>query len=148
MLTKESMGCRERAWTGLVAGLPSGNDQAAEVLLQTHDNPRRETDMNQADEDTRGRLNDALTAAGVDVRNLAIEVTGGRVVVTGSVPDETQRRHAADILGASQRPGTSDISSRIEIVPVTPPDSSDGRGRSPVTGTSADSAHESRHQLD
>lgn len=104
--------------------------------------------MNHTDEEIRGRLNDALTASGVDVRNLAIEVTGGRVSVSGSVPDETQRRRAADILGASQRPGTGDISSRIEIVPVAAPDSSDGRGRSPITGTSADSAHESRHQLD
>jgi len=104
--------------------------------------------MNRSDEDIRGSLNDALTAAGVDVRNLAIEVAGGRVSVTGSVPNETQRRHAAEIVGASQRPGTQDVSSRIEIVPVAAPDSSDGRGRSPVTGTSADSAHESRHQLD
>lgn len=104
--------------------------------------------MNRSDEEIRGGLNDALTAAGVDVRNLAIEVTGGRVSVNGSVPDETQRRRAADILGASHRPGTADAASRIQIRAVAPPDSSDGRGRSPVTGTSADSAHESRHQLD
>ena len=104
--------------------------------------------MNHADEDIRGRLNDALTAAVVDVRNLAIEVSGGRVSVTGSVPNETQRQRAAETLADSQRPGTSDVSSRIAIVPVAAPDSSDGRGRSPITGTSADSAHESRHQLD
>ncbi len=104
--------------------------------------------MNRADEEIRGRLNDALTAAGVDVRNLAIEVTGGRVSVTGSVPNETQRQRAAAILADSQRPGASDVASRIKIMPVAAPDSSDGRGRSPITGTSADSAHESRHQLD
>lgn len=104
--------------------------------------------MNRSDEEIRGTLNDALTTAGVDVRNLAIEVTGGRVSVTGSVPNETQRQRAAEVLGASQRPGTTDVSSRIDIVAVAPPDSSDGRGRSPLTGTSADSAHESRRQLD
>jgi osmotically-inducible protein OsmY len=104
--------------------------------------------MNSSDEKIRGSLNDALTAAGVDVRNLAIEVSGGRVSVSGSVPNETQRQRASEIVGASQRPGTTDVSSRIEILPVAAPDSSDGRGRSPVTGTSADSAHESRHQLD
>lgn len=104
--------------------------------------------MNSSDEKIRGSLNDALTAAGVDVRNLAIEVSGGRVSVSGSVPNETQRQRASEIVGASQRPGTADVSSRIEILPVAAPDSSDGRGRSPVTGTSADSAHESRHQLD
>jgi osmotically-inducible protein OsmY len=106
-----------------------------------------EIEMNDADEEIRGRLNDALTAAGVDVRNLAIEVSGGRVSVTGSVPDETQRQRAAGILAASQRSG-AEVASRLEIVPVAAPDSTDGRGRSPLTGTSADSAHESRHQLD
>jgi len=104
--------------------------------------------MNRSDEDIRGALNDELTAAGVDVRNLAIEVAGGRVTLSGSVPDEIQRQRIAEILAASQGPGASDSSSRIAILPVAPPDTSNGRGRSPVTGTSADSAHESRHQLD
>lgn len=104
--------------------------------------------MNRSDEEIRGRLNDALTAAGIDVRNLAIEVGGGRVSVSGSLPDETQRERAVEILGASGRPGTTDISGRIDVMPVAATDSSDGRGRSPVAGTSADSAHESRHQLD
>ena len=38
----------------------------------------------------------------------------------------------------------------IEIVvrPVAAADSDDRRGRSPVTGTSAESAHQSRHQTD
>ena len=102
--------------------------------------------MNRSDEEIRGALNDALTAAGVDVRNLAIEVAGGRVTLSGSVPDETQRQRIAETLAASL--GPNDLSSRINIQPVTPPDSSDGRGRSPITGTSADSANESRHQLD
>jgi len=104
--------------------------------------------MNRSDEEIRGRLNDALTAAGVDVRNLALEVAAGRVSITGSVPDEPQRQRLAEVVGASQGPGATAIGSHVRIVPVAPPDSSDGRGRSPVTGTSADSAHESRHQLD
>jgi len=104
--------------------------------------------MNRSDEEIRDTLNDTLTAAGVDVRNLAIEVVGGRATITGSVPDQTQRQRAAAALSAAQGTGESHFSSRIEIQPVAPPDSSDGRGRSPITGTSADSAHESRHQLD
>jgi hypothetical protein len=36
----------------------------------------------------------------------------------------------------------------VSVLEVAPSDSLDGRGRSPVTGTSSDSAHESRHQLD
>jgi hypothetical protein len=36
----------------------------------------------------------------------------------------------------------------VSVLKTAPSDSLDGRGRSPVTGTSADSAHESRHQLD
>src|SRR5690349_20964211 len=34
------------------------------------------------------------------------------------------------------------------VLKVAPSDSLDGRGRSAVSGTSPDSAHESRHQLD
>jgi hypothetical protein len=34
------------------------------------------------------------------------------------------------------------------VRPMPGSDSADGRGRSPVTGTSADSAHQSRHQTD
>lgn len=36
----------------------------------------------------------------------------------------------------------------VLVLTVAPRDSLDGRGRSPVTSTSPDSAHESRHQLD
>ena len=37
---------------------------------------------------------------------------------------------------------------QVSVSPVAPSDSEDGRGRSPVTGTSADSAHHSRRQTD
>jgi len=50
--------------------------------------------MNRSDEEIRDTLNDTLTAAGVDVRNLAIEVVGGRATITGSVPEQTQRQVA------------------------------------------------------
>ena len=35
----------------------------------------------------------------------------------------------------------------VDLPKVPPSDMSDSRGRSPVTGTSAGSAHQSRHQL-
>jgi len=50
--------------------------------------------MNRSDEEIRDTLNDTLTAAGVDVRNLAIEGVGGRATITGSVPEQTQRQVA------------------------------------------------------
>jgi hypothetical protein len=97
--------------------------------------------MNNRDETIRDKLLDRLAAVGVDARNLAVEVTGGTVNVRGSVPSEGERQRAMEALVGVH-------SMDIIIRPVAPSDSDDGRGRSPVTGTSAESAHQSRHQTD
>ena len=101
--------------------------------------------MNPIDEETRNRLTDTLTLANVDARNLAIEVVQGGVQVSGTVPNEAQERTLRDVL--DRLPSKIRLYD-VGILPVAPSDSVDGRGRSPITGTSADSAHESRHQLD
>ena len=103
--------------------------------------------MNPQDEKIRGKVNDALTAANIDVRNLAIEVTNGHVLVKGSVPSGQQQERVASVLRQCVDRATP-LQSDVIVRDVAPSDSLDGRGRSPLTGTSADSAHESRHQLD
>jgi hypothetical protein len=103
--------------------------------------------MNPQDERIRGAVNDSLTAANVDVRNLAIEVTGGRVTVRGSVPSTQQQERMTSVLRQCLD-GSTVLECDVVVHDVAPTDSLDGRGRSPLTGTSADSAHESRHQLD
>ncbi|HYD04868.1 MAG TPA: hypothetical protein VEC60_04040, partial [Reyranella sp.] len=84
---------------------------------------------------------------GVDVRNLAIEVVNGHVLVKGTVPSTDELERLAGLLRRSVDQATS-IDCEVSVRRVAPSDSEDGRGRSPITGTSADSAHESRHQLD
>ena len=103
--------------------------------------------MNQRDESLRGRVNDALTAANVDVRNLAIEASDGQVFIKGTVPSIDQRARLASIVGECLDRATP-LQCDVGVRDVAPSDSVGGRGRSPLTGTSADSAHESRHQLD
>jgi len=103
--------------------------------------------MNPQDEKVRATLNDALTAANIDVRNLAIEVTNGHVFVNGTVPSSQQQERVAGILGRCLERATP-LDCEVGVRDMAPTDSLDGRGRSPVTGTSADSAHESRHQRD
>lgn len=103
--------------------------------------------MTQSDETIRNVLTDALTREGVDARNLGVEVTANAIRVEGTVPTEEQRSKLASILDAAGRELGS-VSYLVEVKPVAQVDSADGRGRSPVTGTSADSAHESRHRLD
>ena len=97
--------------------------------------------MNNRDETIRGKLLDRLTAVDVDARNLAIEVANGMVIVRGSVPTEDQRQRTIEALAGAH-------SLEIFVRPVAPVDSDDGRGSSPVTGTSAESAHQSRRQTD
>ena len=97
--------------------------------------------MNNRDETIRDKLLDRLTAVGVDARSLAVEVVHGTVIVRGSVPSEEQRQRATEALIGVH-------SLEIAVRPVAPSDSDDGRGRSPITGTSAESAHHSRHQTD
>lgn len=97
--------------------------------------------MNKRDESIREKLVERLAAVSVDARNLAIEVAAGTVLVRGSVPTEEQRQRAMEAFAGAHA---------IDIVvrPVAPSDTADGKGRSPVTGTSAESAHQSRHQTD
>jgi hypothetical protein len=105
------------------------------------------TVMNASDEKIRNELNDRLTSAGVDVRNLAIESVDGRLIVKGSVPSADQQEKLVRLLNTPPV-GAASLDCQVRLLEVHPSDTSDGRGRSPVTGTSADSAHESRHQLD
>jgi hypothetical protein len=99
--------------------------------------------MDRRDEELRENLIDRMTKANIDARNLEVEVSSGVIRVTGSVPtgDARARLRAlfADVVN---------LECHVEVVPVPPTDSLDGRGRSPITGTSAASRHESRHQTD
>jgi hypothetical protein len=72
--------------------------------------------LNPQDEKLRARVNDALTGANIDVRNLAIEVTDDHVSSKAPCPRPSSR---------SGLPACCTSAS-----------------------ASADSAHESRHQLD
>lgn len=103
--------------------------------------------MNPHDEKVRDALHDTLTRANVDTRNLAIEVLDGRLIVRGTVPSADQQEQMTVLLRHCADQGLS-LECDVSVLKVAPTDSLDGRGRSPVTGTSADSAHESRHQLD
>ena len=99
------------------------------------------------DEKVRAAVHDALTHSNVDARNLAIEAVDGHLIVKGTVPSADQQDQVALLLRHCADQGVS-VECDVSVLPVPPSDSTDGRGRSPVTGTSADSAHESRHQLD
>lgn len=99
------------------------------------------------DEKIRDAVHDALTRASVDTRNLAIELVDGHLIVKGTVPSIDQQEQVAALLRQCVDEGAS-LECDISVLQVAPSDSLDGRGRSPVTGTSPDSAHESRHQLD
>jgi hypothetical protein len=99
------------------------------------------------DERIRNVVHDALTRSNVDTRNLAIESVDGRLIVKGTVPSVDEREQVTLLLRECAEQGVA-LEFDVSVLDVPPSDSSDGRGRSPVTGTSADSAHESRHQLD
>ena len=51
--------------------------------------------MNPHDEKIHATVNDALTAGNIDVRNLAIEVTNGHVLIKGTVPSTQQQERIA-----------------------------------------------------
>jgi hypothetical protein len=102
--------------------------------------------MNPQDEARRDALTDALTKASIDARNLTVEVVNGALLIKGTVPDDSARDKIQAII-ATEKFGSA-IQFDVGVAKVRPIDSSDGRGRSPVTGTSSDSAHESRHQRD
>jgi hypothetical protein len=108
---------------------------------------KRKTVMNARDEAIRNELNDTLTRSGVDVRNLAIESVDGQLIVRGTLPSLEQQEMLTGLLKAPPD-GVGAVDCDVGLLRVAPSDTSDGRGRSPVTGTSSDSAHESRHQLD
>ncbi len=97
--------------------------------------------MNERDELVRSKLLDRLTAVGVDIRMMKIEVEYGQVLASGFVPSVEHRTRGLEALA-----GAHSIDLSIREVP--PSDSEDGRGRSPLTGTSEESAHQSRHQTD
>lgn len=97
--------------------------------------------MNERDELVRSKLLERLTAVGVDIRMVMIEVEHGQVLVRGFVPSAGQRTRALEALAGAH-------SIELSVREVLPNDSEDGRGRSPLTGTSEESAHQSRHQTD
>jgi hypothetical protein len=103
--------------------------------------------MNARDEKIRNELNDTLTRLGVDVRNLTIESVDGQLILRGTLPSREQQETLAGLLETPPY-GVVSLDCEVGLLKVAPSDASDGRGRSPVTGTSSDSAHESRHQLD
>ena len=103
--------------------------------------------MIERDEQLRNTITDVFTKANVDARNLAIEVVDGTVIVKGTVPSHEMLQRVRELL-SDGRFGTRPVQCEIAVKAAAPSDSPDGRGRSPATGTSADSAHESRHQLD
>ena len=102
--------------------------------------------MDKDDEKIRDAIVAELKAAGVDARNLAVEVRAGAARVSGSVPTEEQKARIARAAGVAA--GTPEAVIDVRVVPVPPSDMASGEGRSPLTGTSAESAHQSRHQLD
>jgi hypothetical protein len=99
--------------------------------------------MERRDEELRDTLIDRMTQAKIDSRNLEVEVDSGGISVTGAVPSEEERQRLRALFS-----DVVNLECRVEIVPVAASDTLDGRGRSPITGTSADSQHESRHQTD
>jgi hypothetical protein len=135
------MGWKVTSWPqpGHATKLPSGRNNRRFRTFESGEPP--EDPMNNRDETIREKLLDRLTTLGVDARNLAVEVEHGMVIARGSVPNEEQRQRAVDaLIGAHEL--------QIAVRPVAPSDADDGRGRSPVTGTSAESAHQSRRQTD
>ena len=103
--------------------------------------------MIERDEQLRDAITNGFSKANVDARNLAVEVVDGAIIVKGTVSSQHALEKVRHIL--SEVPfGARSAHCQIGVVSTAPSDSLDGRGRSPLTGTSADSAHESRHQLD
>lgn len=103
--------------------------------------------MQASDEALRNTITDALTRANVDARNLTVEVAGGHVVAKGTVPTEQERTRVDGVLEQC-RSRAGSVTCDVGVLEQSRRDSADGRGRSPVTGTSDDSQHESRHQRD
>lgn len=103
--------------------------------------------MKTQDENIRNAVNDALTRKGIDVRNLFIESFDGRLVISGSLPSIEQQDVLIEALKI-RFDGVHSLECDVSLKKVAASDSDDGRGRSPLTGTSSDSGHESRHQLD
>ena len=88
--------------------------------------------MNRSDEEVRGAINDLLTSAGGDARNVAIEVKGGRALVRGTVPSGEERQRLLALL-ATIGPDLGGIACTVRVLPVAPSDSADGSGRSAFT---------------
>jgi hypothetical protein len=97
--------------------------------------------MNNRDELIRAKLLERLTNVNVDIRMVTLEVNHGEVNVRGAVPSVGQRSRAFEALAGAH-------SVELQVRDMPPSDSADGKGRSPVTGTSEESAHQSRHQTD
>lgn len=62
------------------------------------------------------------------------------------MPSEDQREQLRSVL--HQYIAEEALDYTVSVLRVAPSDSLDGRGRSPLTGTSPASVHESRHQFD
>jgi BON domain len=102
--------------------------------------------MDRDDENIRDAIVAGFKAASIDARNISVEVRGGVARVSGSVPTEEEKARIPKAAGVAA--GTPEAVIDVRVVPVPPSDASSGEGRSPLTGTSAESAHRSRHQID
>jgi BON domain len=102
--------------------------------------------MGRDDEEIRDAIVAGLKAAGVDARNLAVEVKSGAARISGSVPTEEEKARIPRATGVGT--GSPEAVIDVRVVPVPASDTPSGEGRSPITGTSAESAHQSRHQRD
>jgi osmotically-inducible protein OsmY len=94
-----------------------------------------ETAMNAEDEKIRDAITDALMQHGIDARSLAVEVRDGAVSIRGSVPTQRQRDELVPT-AAAVAPGRVTLQIAVTVAPAAPSGN----------GTSADSAHENRHQ--
>ena len=75
--------------------------------------------MNEQDEAIRDTVQDALTRENIDVRSLSVEVLGGTVSVTGSVPTQEERRRLAPVVAAAVPRGAS-CRVDVGVMPVAP----------------------------
>jgi osmotically-inducible protein OsmY len=70
-----------------------------------------------SDERLREDLRDRLTAhPAIDAREVKVEVSDGRVVLRGSVPDRRSKYHAEDL--AEDLPGVVEVDNRLHVTPA------------------------------
>jgi hypothetical protein len=71
--------------------------------------------MNRIDEDVRDVIANAMTEAGIDARNLDVEVNGDCAVVAGTVPNEDERVRLLALL-ETVAPGVGGVATRVGVL--------------------------------